>query len=91
MCCEASLRLCVDILQQTEASKSPKSLTFQVFRHYETSKILIFRFSNFFSEFSNFFECLQRAIFDILQQNGFSKSRNGPPFYNFINFALFEP
>ena len=33
-----------DILQQTEVSKSPKGLPFQVFRHYETFKILIFRF-----------------------------------------------
>ena len=25
-------------------------------------------------------------FFDILQQTGFSKSRKGPPFYNFENF-----
>ena len=31
-----------DILQQTEVSKSPKGLPFQIFRHYETFKILIF-------------------------------------------------
>ena len=40
-----------DILQQTEVSKSPKGLPFQVFRHYETgSKFLFFDFSFFFSK-----------------------------------------
>ena len=85
-----------DILQQTEISKSPKGLLFLVFRHYETVlKFSFFVISQklFSKKFSNFFKCLQRVsfnFFDILQQTGFSKIRNGPP-YNFRNFPLFEP
>ena len=53
--------------------------------------------SIFFRHCATFFSklfCLQRSpfkFFDVLLQTGFSKSPMGPPFYNFKNFALFEP
>ena len=80
MCCEASLRLCVDILQQTEASKSPKSLTFQVFWHYETSKILIFRFSIFFQNFRIFLNVSKGLFLIFCNKLDFQKAETVPPF-----------
>ena len=68
-----------DILHQTEVPKSLKGLPFQVFWHYET--ISKFSFFVFFSNFVLFPEGLLH-FFDILQQTGFSKSSNGPLFYN---------
>ena len=72
-----------DILQQTEVSKSPKGLPFQIFRHYETFKILIFFPKISTKKFSNFFKCLQRPSFIFLifcNKLDFRKAEIVPPF-----------
>ena len=74
--------------------KKPKGPPFTFFGTMRLLKIPIFRF--FFENFENFSKFFNASegsllLFDILQQTGFSKSPKSPPFYNFKNFALFEP
>ena len=83
-----------DILQQTEVSKSPKGLFFLVFRNCEIFKILIFRFSEFFSKNFQVFLLSPNGppfkFFDILQQTEVSKSPKGPPSLVFGTLRLFQ-
>ena len=85
----------VDVLQQTEVSKSPKGLPSQAFQHYETASKFSFSVFFYVSKGSKGCSMSPKAglsfFFDILQKTGFSRTGKGPPFYNFQNFALFEP
>ena len=73
-----------DNLQQRKVPKSPKGVTFYVFRHYET--VQNSHFSFFFRKFrkKNRIFLVYKAspfnFFDILQLTGFSKSSKSPPF-----------
>ena len=74
----SQLQFFSDILQQTKVPKSPKGLSFYVFRHYETVQN-----SYFFRNLQNFrilfvSKGFPFNLFDILHQSGFSKARRVP-------------
>ena len=73
--------------------KAQRVSPFKFFGTMRLSKFSFF-FENFYKKIFEFFKMSPKALlhfFDILLQTGFSESRNRPSFYNFKNFALFEP
>ena len=74
--------ICFDILQHNGCHKNPKGPHFYIFRHCDI--VQKFRFLILKSPKGPL------EFFHVLQQTGVSKSPKAP-FYNFKNFALFEP